>query len=136
MIKEYESLQNTLWNYGYFMNDYALRLQQMEKYESVRKVLDQALILQSSLSNYLNSGYNYELLKQYDRAEQDYKMAIYVQPKLFYPKYLLFDLYREAGWSDKAINWGKEILSYPVKIPHPDVDEIKNEIENYLIQNQ
>ncbi len=136
MIKEYESLQNTLWNYGYFMNDYALRLQQMEKYESVRKVLDQALILQSSLSNYLNSGYNYELLKQYDRAEQDYKMAIYVQPKLFYPKYLLFDLYREAGWSDKAINWGKEILSYPVKIAHPDVAEIKNEIENYLIQNQ
>lgn len=136
MIKEYEGLQNTLWNYGYFLNDYALRLQQMEKYERARKVLDQALILQPSLSNYLNSGYNYELLKQYDRAEQDYMMAIYVQPKLFYPKYLLFDLYREAGWSDKSSKWGKEILSYPVKITHPDVDEIKNEIENYLIQNQ
>lgn len=134
IIREYEDLQRILWNYGYFMNDYALRLQQIEKHEEARKVLDHALVLQSSLSNYLNSGYNYELLGQYEKAEQDYMLAIYIQPKLFYPKYLLFDLYREAGWSEKAINWGKEIMSYPVKIPHPDVEEIKNEIENYLAQ--
>lgn len=136
ILDNYANLERILGSYSYYLNDYSTRLQQMERYQEARIFIDKSLHIHPTLSNYMNSGYNYEMLKNYHQAEKDYLFAINIQPKLFYPKYLLFDMYRAARWEDKAKSWGREILEFPVKITHPDVDEIKNEVENYLIQNQ
>lgn len=70
--------------------------------------------------------------KDFSRAEQYFKDAVFINPKLFRNRYDLFQFYLETGQSDKAVYWGNSILQLEPKIPSVNVDLIKEKTTGKL----
>jgi len=135
-LQAFYALMPVLGKNGHFLNDHAIRLNQLGRFAEARKILDAELAMQSTLSGYLNSGFNYEQLGLHAQAEKHYRTAINMQPKLFYPKFLLFDMFRSSGKTLEAIRYGEEVLNHPVKIENPETQQIRDEIADYLRKNK
>lgn len=119
----------------YFLNDYGIRLLAMDCIDEADSVLAKAVSLRADVSNYLAYGQVMENRGKLDEAERNYRIAIAMQPKLFVPKYILFDMFRSHGLTEKAQQFAIEIRDYPVKIDNAEVREIKTTVHNYLKQN-
>lgn len=70
---------------------------------------------------YLKSGKNRE-------AERAYLLAIAMVPSMIYPKYQLIQFYIQQMNYVEACKWAKITLTYPVKIPTPEVFQLIREI--------
>ena len=133
--KVYNELSSQLKNEPGFLHDYALKLQSLSYYEEATTLLVKVVQVQPSCQRYMLLGHNHEMLGHHEQAEEYYKKAIHTLPKSFLPKYLLFDLYRQAGEQDKAIDVGLAIARHPVKVTSSDVTRIKREVTDFLNHN-
>lgn len=131
----YANLYKTLLHEPMFLIDYGEKLQSLRYYKEADQLLKRASEIQPSPSSLILLGYNYQQLKKYDLAESAYKKASSILPKSFFPRYMLFELYRSLGNKDLAKSTATEIVLHPIKIPSRDVMEIKKEVIKYLNNN-
>ncbi len=98
------------------------------------KVLEKAQTIWSDPVIYITLGDGYKLLKQYDKAKDNYLIAMNMIPHKLFPKYKLACLYKETNNYDDFIKISKEILNQKVKVESLMVDEIKHEINKMLTE--
>lgn len=132
--KRYESLYPRLNDNPLFLTDYGIKLQELSRHEKAVKIMDRAKTIEPTPERYMLLGYGYEQLHKYDTAEYLYKKAIQTQPKLFRPRYLLFNLYRQLNKADLAKKEASDILLFPIKVHSKEVMEIRDEVTRYLDQ--
>ncbi|MDI9877792.1 tetratricopeptide repeat protein [Flectobacillus longus] len=82
-----------------------------------------------------NLGISYQALKEYKRAEENFKLSHQMIPNLIYPKYLLAKLYIEEGKVSKARKQAIEVINSPIKVYSEAAEEMKEELRIYLSQN-
>ncbi|MCT4236443.1 O-antigen ligase family protein [Elizabethkingia anophelis] len=132
--KRYESLYPRLNDNPLFLTDYGIKLQELSRHEKAVEIMDRAKTIEPTPERYMLLGYGYEQLHKYDTAEYLYKKAIQTQPKLFRPRYLLFNLYRQLNKTDLAKKEASDILLFPIKVQSKEVREIRDEVTRYLDQ--
>jgi len=130
--KSYNILNKQLNNNPYFLSDYAQKLQSLSRFERSKKILERAVEIEPTAERLMMLGYNCEMTHLYDSAEYYYKRAIQTQPKLFRPRYLLFNLYVKLDKRNLAKDAATRILLFPVKVPSEDVEKIKDVAKKYL----
>lgn len=103
--------------------------------------IDSALIVLEKSSNYLNNDKTAilmgDLLKEkgmFPQAENQYKKAIFINPKLFSNRASLFKFYCETKQFEKAVYWGNSISKMPIKIPSKTVTDIRNETRKLMLE--
>ncbi len=104
--------------------------------------IDSALIVLDKSSNYLNNDKTAMLMGNllqekllFAQAEKQYKKAVFINPKLFTNRALLFKFYYETKQFKKALYWGNSILKMPVKIPSKIVANIRNETRKLMLKS-
>lgn len=131
----YNNQNNVLRYNGNFLADYGQKLNISGYHKEAKTVLNSALVQHYSVANLLNAGYNEELMLNFKQAEQFYLNACYTMPKMISPRYYLFNLYVKNGLKKKAIEQALIILNAPIKVPSKEVDEMRNAVAKYLIDN-
>ncbi|WP_158526245.1 O-antigen ligase family protein [Pedobacter paludis] len=131
----YNNQNNVLRYNGNFLADYGQKLNISGYHKEAEFVLSNALVQHYSVANLLNAGYNEELMLNFRKAEQFYLNASCTMPKMISPRFYLFNLYVKNGLTKKAIEQGLIILSTPIKVPSKEVDEMRNTVAKYLIDN-
>lgn len=81
-------------------------------------------------------GICYQELGQYQKAEEAYYQSHYLIPHKFYPLYLLAKLYEESGQTGKSKEMATKLLSKPVKISSPAIEEMKAEMQGILDRDE
>lgn len=93
------------------------------------------LIMKSSDPMILNIiGKNYQALAMPDSAEYYFKKSTFRCPNRVYPHYLLMKLYADSASFDpsKCLNEANTLLTMPVKIPSPAIDEMQQEAKSMI----
>lgn len=93
------------------------------------------LIMKSSDPMILNIiGKNYQALAMPDSAEYYFRKSIFRCPNRLYPHYLLMKLYADSASFDpsKCLNEANTLLTMPVKIPSPAIDEMQQEAKSMI----
>jgi len=96
------------------------------------KVLEKAKTIWSDPVIYITLGDGYKLLKQYEKAKDNYLIAVNMIPHKLFPKYKLACLYKETSNNNDFIKMSRDILCQKVKVESLVADEIKDEIEKML----
>lgn len=77
-------------------------------------------------------GNCYQELGEYEKAEEAYYKSNYLIPHKFYPVYLLAKLHEERGEIVKSKSMASKLLSMPVKISSPAIEEMKKEMQGLI----
>jgi tetratricopeptide (TPR) repeat protein len=112
----YEQSFPVLKNNGYFLADYGAENAIAGNNSYAIYLLNRSLRFYSTSNTHTYLGENYEYLKQWGKAEQEYKKAIYMVPSHFYVRYKLITLYGKLGHRASKEYWVNEALGRPVKI--------------------
>lgn len=128
-IRDYKKAYPFLNNSGEFQFYYGAVLYLKHDYSASIFHLQKAVSLQSGPNTFITLGNALQKLKQYDKAEQAYRMATGITPAKLYPKYLLVKLYVEMQQTDKALNIAKSIINAKEKTATTAGFEIKNEMK-------
>ena len=134
-VDYYTPLYPTLKHEHLFIQEYAkaLALNGQPK-ESIR-VLEAGEAYGTDVFASITLGDSHRALKDYNAAENAYTEAVFMHPGMFYPRYLLVNLYREWGEVDKAKTEAEKCLQLPVKVASPAIDQMKNELNAFLTEN-
>ncbi len=128
----YKGMYPLLKRNPYFLYNYGVELSSNEYYEESIIVLEEAnkLFTNSDILVYLAD--DYKAINNYEKAEELYKLAIYMVPKKFIPKYALMQLYVDTGNCNEAAFWAKQILETTIQVNSAEVDLIKKEAYDVL----
>lgn len=79
-------------------------------------------------------GKNYQTLAMPDSAEYYFRKSTFRCPNRVYPHYLLMKLYADSASFDlsKCLNEANTLLTMPVKIPSPAIDEMQQEAKSMI----
>ena len=127
-LKLYQNL-----SYGYIKDarmlyNYALELEKVKKIDKVISTLNES---SAYLYNDQIEIVRARLLVQkhlYYEAEKHFKKAIFINPKLFKNRELLFNFYYDTKQYTKALECGNLILKLKVKVPSKSVARIRKSI--------
>lgn len=132
--REYSALYGKMsWN-GRFMYEYGHALHNLKMYEKSNTILLEADKLLNDPMTLNVIGKNYQMLGQYDLAEQYFEKSSYRVPNRMYPYYLTMKMYSDSVSYDsiKAQNAAKVILNMHVKVESEATRQMIDEAENYL----
>jgi hypothetical protein len=132
-VKKYNELSKSLYFDRSFILNYGSILYKTENYQKCICLYERFGYLCSSTNMYLMLGESYEKVKDYSKAEENYKNASLLIPHLFKPKFKLFKLYLMNGQLRKADSIAFVISNMKIKVFSNDVKTIKTEINKYLI---
>ena len=130
-IETYKSA-SMLKNNGIYHFYYGSTLAQMKQYEMSIEELEVSILKSSNLNSYILLGNNYKEMKEFEKAEQAYLVAVNMVPSKLYSRYLMVKLYIEQGEFEKAERWAKDILNINEKVPTTAAKEIKAEMETFI----
>ena len=97
-----------------------------------------AIKCQTLWANYnleLLIGQIYENLQLYNNAENQYQLAHQMCPNRFLPLYHLALLFEKTQKRNKAVLLAQEIIIKPIKIPSLLIDNIKQEMNTYILNH-
>jgi tetratricopeptide (TPR) repeat protein len=126
--EEYAGLYPYLQDEIKFLFEYAQSLSKSEQYNKSNEILRRAMQISCDPMLYNIMGKNYQSLKEYELAEQNFNKAINLVPNRLYPHYLLAKLYHEMGLNDKAESETNIVLTKPPKVESMAVKEMRNEL--------
>ena len=132
-VAEYDKLFILLKHDRSFIMNYGSILYKYGNYEKCIHIYEKYGYLCLSSDMYLMLGDSYEKIKNYMKAEENYKNASYSIPHLFIPKYKLFKLYELTSQPTKADSIAQQISTMKIKIYSDQVKDIKTEINEYLL---
>ena len=134
-FKSYEHLYPSLKDNIEFLFEYAQYLVGHEKHEQSNIILQRAMQISCDPMLYNVMGRNYQALKQYNKAEQNFITSCLLVPHRFYPYYLLAKMYDEIGNTIKAVETAEIVLTKEVKIHSPAIEEMKREVRKVIDAN-
>ncbi len=82
----------------------------LNKIRTKIKTLESGLLQGKTPLSYLELGLLYQLVKDYDKAEEAFKKAIATLPDNIYPRFLLLRLYEAKGERMKVNALAKELM--------------------------
>lgn len=121
-----------LWGNADFMLGYGHLLYRCGMYEAALPVLEQGYRLRPLSVALCNLGYCYQFAGRYACAEKAFRKASYMIPSRIYPRYRLFDLYRETGCRDKAKAEAECMLDMKVKVVNTSVLRYRHRARMFL----
>ncbi|MDD6003883.1 MAG: O-antigen ligase family protein [Bacteroidales bacterium] len=127
----YSNLYDELkWN-GRFLYEYGHSLFKTQKYLYAEEVLLKSSRLSGDPMIWNVIGECEQAIYGFAAAEQYYLRSLYCLPSRMYPYYLLYKLYCQEGFynPNKRKSVYKTIVSMPVKIKSPAIDEMLNEVK-------
>lgn len=127
-IKMFKNIYPGFKDNGEFLFNYGGVLTLNKNYKEAAALLEESKKNYSDPKQYINLGICYENLKDYEKAEKNYKNASDMIPNLFYPKYLLAKLFVKEKKIEEAKILSKEILESKAKIRSTAVKQMKEEI--------
>lgn len=132
VVPDYEKLYGQLNGEARFLYEYAYVLNQLERYAESNRIIDRGIGLDSDPMFYNIRGNNCRALKEYDRAESDYRHAYALLPNRLYPLYLLTRLYFEQGDTLRGETAARAVLEFRPKVSSPATASMKSEAEKLL----
>ncbi|MCL2311569.1 MAG: polymerase, partial [Firmicutes bacterium] len=133
--ERYEYLYPSLNDDIDFLFEYAQNLARHERYEQSNAILQRAIQISCDPMLYNVMGRNYQALKQYDKAEQNFITSTLLVPNRLYPYYLLTKMYDEIGDNLKAVETANIVLTKEPKIHSPAIDEMRQEARRIINAN-
>ncbi|MGJ1386649.1 hypothetical protein ACR782_10645 [Sphingobacterium spiritivorum] len=127
------SLYPKIKDYPKIAHEYANTLYQVGLYTDALEVANAAKELYSNLQITMLLAAIHEELGNQRKAEAYLKSSISMVPKLYYPKYLLFKFYQKNQQHIQAKEWATVISKFPIKVDSKEVQQIKQEIKEYLL---
>ncbi|MDR7210563.1 O-antigen ligase family protein [Flavobacterium piscis] len=128
-INDYKKASPFLNNNGEFQFYYGAALYLKHDYQASVIHLQKAVSLHSDPHAFITLGNALQKLKQYNKAEQAYRVVTGITPAKMYPKYLLVKLYIEMQQTDKAIKTAKIIINAKEKVSTTAGIEMKTEMK-------
>lgn len=133
----YRSVYRKLHTDGKFLADYASFLMQ----EAGDCRLAAALAERSkqyfiSAETYYTAAAAYKCLGNYDKAIENYRFMSWYIPVLYRPKYEMALLYKQSGNNQAALALARQIVDMPVKIPSPEINQMKAEMKKWIANFQ
>lgn len=132
VLVDYDDLEKAMGNNASFLYNWSAELHEIGYYKKSITVLQRCEKLCNNSDIQLLIADSYCQLKDYKQAERHYILASQMCPKLFLPLYELINLYKVIGNEAKAKKIALQILEKPVKVNSPVVDEIKQEMREFL----
>ena len=133
VVQNYEPLYHYLDDQIKFLFEYGRSLSMTEQPEKSNIVLHRAMQISCDPMLYNIMGKNYQALKKYDLAEENFRKASLIVPNRIYPYYLLMLMYVDAGDKKKAKAAARIVLTKEPKVMSTAVEEMRKEakqIEN------
>jgi tetratricopeptide (TPR) repeat protein len=128
MKNDYEKLYPYLSDQTPFLFEYAQCLNKAGKYAKSNQVLEEAIKISCDPMLYNIIGKNYQGLKNYQLAEQNFLLASHIVPSRIYPYYLLANLYAESGNTQQALLMAQKILKKEPKVQSTAVNEMREKM--------
>ncbi|GGI26580.1 O-antigen ligase family protein [Pedobacter mendelii] len=97
-----------------------------KKYQNAIYILKNSGLLNQDINANLAIGYSFEELNQIDSAEKYYNNGNSLLPRIFKPKYFLFNLYKKNNDTINLKRICLEIINTPVKIKSAEIDSLQN----------
>lgn len=126
---DYEKLYPYLSDRAVFLFEYGQALSKSGNYSESNSILTKGIQISCDPMFYNIMGKNYQALKDYQRAEQNFKTAANIVPNRLYPYYLLTKLYAEWNNTEKMVRTARIVLQKEPKIHSPAVEEMRNEVK-------
>lgn len=121
---------------GEFTFKYAKHLFLKTEYEKCIPILQQAILLYPSTDKYLDLGECYQQTGNIKQAELCYEYASQMLPRLIYPPYHLFNLYRQNENTKKALETAIHLIKINPISKTDFVRDIQLEAKQYIKSNQ
>lgn len=135
-VAQYEGLFHGLKKDKSFIMNYGFILYSSGNYEKCIDIYEKYGYLCLSSYMYQLLGECYERIKDYNKAAENYKNALFLVPHLFMPKYKLFKIYCMTNQTIRADSIAKQISTMKIKVFSDEVREIKTEINQYLFSKK
>ncbi len=125
MLSHYEKMMPWMdWN-PLFLYNYAAELNYVDRYEESLRLTEACMKTYNDYDVQILLGDNLEHCGQSKQAITAYRHASDMIPSRFIPLESMMDLYQQTGDTINARLLANEILEKPVKIPSPQVEEIR-----------
>jgi len=128
MKKDYEKLYLYLSDQTPFLFEYAQCLNKAGEYAESNWVLEQAIKISCDPMLYNIIGKNFQALKQYKLAEQNFLQASRIVPNRIYPYYLLANLYTESGNTQQLLLMAQKVLEKEPKVQSTAIEEMREKM--------
>ena len=132
MLPEYQLLHAKLSNNELFLYNYAAELNYSKHYEESLSIARECESLWADYDLQMLIADDCQQIKDYPEAEQHYQKAKAMCPVKFVPLYKLFQLYEVTGEKENMRKIAETIISKPVKIMSPTVNQIKKEVKQKM----
>lgn len=132
MKNDYEKLYPYLSDQMPFLFEYAQCLSKAGEYEKSNEVLKQAIRISCDPMLYNIIGKNYQALKNYQLAEQNFLLASRIVPSRIYPYYLLANLYIESGNTHQALLMAQKVLKKEPKVQSTAINEMREKMRELI----
>lgn len=133
-IINYCELYNDFIKDGDLMFNYADELTKVNKLDLAIIVLNETMKYRYDDKCALLMGNLLLEKKQFSEAEKQFIQAVYLNPKLFQNRQVLFHFYYETKQWCKALYWGNSILNLKIKIPSKTIENIKTETKKRMVE--
>ena len=128
MKKDYEKLYPYLSDQTPFLFEYAQCLNKAGEFDKSNYVLEQAIKISCDPMLYNILGKNYQGLKNYQLAEQNFLLASRIVPSRIYPYYLLANLYTESGNTQQLLLMAQKVLEKEPKVQSTAIEEMREKM--------
>ena len=125
---DYEKLSPYLSDQTQFLFEYAQCLSKSGEYKKSNQILEQAVKISCDPMLYNILGKNYQNLKNYKLAEQNFLFASHIVPSRIYPFYLLANLYSESGNTQLSLLAAQKVLKKEPKVQSTAVSEMREKM--------
>jgi len=132
MKTDYERLYPYLSDQTPFLFEYAQCLSKAGEYEKSNRVLEQAIKISCDPMLYNIMGKNYQSLKKYKSAEQNFLLASRIVPSRIYPYFLLANLYAESGNTQQTLLMAKQVLENEPKVQSTAINEMREKMRDLI----
>jgi O-antigen ligase len=125
VIDRYDKLSSHYHNNPRFLYSYMYAQYKVSRLDEVLGTYQQLHQYADTYDMELLAGDTYRHLQQHNEALQHYETAMWMCPVRFAPLEGMMQTYRDNGDTFRADSIAQVILEKPVKIPSPQVEEIK-----------
>jgi len=133
MLPHYEKMMPWMkWN-PLFLYNYAAELNYVDRYEESLRLTEACMKTYNDYDVQILLGDNLEHIGQIKQAITVYRHASDMIPNRFIPLESMLNLYQKIGDTINARLIAKEILEKPVKVPSPQVEEIKRKAREDVV---
>ena len=136
-LKLLKSYEQVLANSEGYLRTTAKALYKQQRYKEALAKYNEAKFFSSSPELYKEAAVCCKYIRDFSAAEQNLLTALYIDPKIFYTRMALLDLYLQTGNKDAAAFMAHNIISLNPKIPSSKVRRYKAQarsVLNYLNQ--